>query len=405
MFASGKDHCHQLISGHTNKNKNGDRIISPPIKLQLPVLINDIKKLSFGNDHGAYLLEDGTLYAFGNDKEYQLGMKKRIVYKEATKVTFEPHYSLFSDVVCGDIYTMYLTIDGTLIYCCNECKKNKFVEYHLDSRPLYLAGGWEAPVAINANGDICIFTSNPYDHPKIVHFDNEKVIDVCRCDAEDYQFIVALTESGNAYGNGFLNNNNYDEFKLIESLKDKKITKVWGYCRHCIALSEDGCAYGCGMNWYGQIGIDVQETSEFVKINFEDGIKIVDCAVGNLHSAFVSEDGKLLTCGSNFFGQLMLDYADDTEVRTPRVIEQNFGKVTNVYAGSFSTIVLIDVPLKHHTLQNRTTDNQNAYQDEIFRLQSQLTEKDRIIEKLQRKIKKYKEEIQQLKNEKNQLYQ
>lgn len=416
MIFGGKDDCYQLFIHYTDKNKNGDKIISPPQDFDLsttgfPYTNTDIKKICLGNDHSVILFKDGTAIAFGDDTKFHIGTQNRQIYKKAHQISFSSSHNLFDNIFCGDDYTIYLTIDGALIYCNDECKKKskkkssksdpvyKEKLISLECRPVYISGSWEAPVAIDNNGDFYIFDSNPKVAPQKVHLQsNEKVVDICRCDSEDYQFIAVVTENGNVYGNGLLNHNKFDEFALVESLQGHKISRIFGYSRHCLALSDDGKLFGVGLNWHGQLGTDrVPETSSFVEIEMPENKKVVDVCVGNLHSAVATADGSLYTFGSNFYGQLLKEHSGDEEFKHPQNVLQQFGqrRATNVFAGAFSTVVLYDVPNTRINLKE--SFSHAAENNEIYTLKCKIAEQDLIIEDLRKKLKEKDEEIKRLK--------
>lgn len=427
MFAAGKDGQYQLLLQHNNENKNADKIISPPEqinfkKAKIPFNASDIKSISLSDNHGVIIFKDGSAYGFGDDRHFCVGTSIREVLKVPQKVSFEPNHSLFEDVFCGDIYTLYLTVDDALIYCRSEFKKKnkkkkqksdgdektksssvyKEQQIFLDSKPIYISGGWEAPVVIGSDGDFYIFSSNTKLPPRKVHLpSNEKVVDICRCDTEEYQFVAVVSENGLVYANGYLNHNNFDEFAPIESLRNYKISRIFGYSRHCLALTDDGKLFGVGLNWHGQLGTQkVIETNEFIEIDIPDNKKIVDCAVGNLHSAVVTEDGKLLTFGSNFYGQLMRQYASDEEFKIPSEPDFMQGKnVTKVFAGAFSTAALIDIPYRTSSVKDfLLLDNETEIK--LYKLRSELAEKDAIIQDLKKKLKEKDDEIMKLKQQK-----
>lgn len=424
MFVSGKAGHHQLILPKNNENKNGDKIITPPTPIKfnsykIPFTVSDINSVSLSDNHGVIVFKDGSAYGFGDDRHFCVGSKNREILKIPQKISFGPKFSFFESAYCGDVYTLYLTTDGYLIYCRSEFKKKnkkkqksdndekqkivyKEQQIFLDSRPIYISGGWEAPVAIGSDGDFYIFSSNPKTEPKKVHLaSNEKVVDICRCDTEEYQFVAVVSENGLVYANGYLNHNNFDEFVLVESLKDQKIARIFGYSRHCLALTVDGKLFGVGLNWHGQLGTEkVVETNEFVEIEIPENKKIIDCAVGNLHSAVVTEDGKLLTFGSNFYGQLMRQYAADEEFKKPTIPDYMEGKnVTNVFAGAFSTAALVDGQIRSNSVKDYLAlDHESDI--EVYKLKCLLAEKDATIEDLKKQLKAKDEEIAKLKQQK-----
>jgi len=72
-----------------------------------------------------------------------------------------------------------------------------------------------------------------------------------------------------------------------------------------VAVSAAGCAYSWGAGSKGALGHgDEQSVPEPKKIAALDGVQVLHSACGWSHSAFVSADGAVYTCGSREFGKL-----------------------------------------------------------------------------------------------------
>lgn len=117
---------------------------------------------------------------------------------------------------------------------------------------------------------------------------------------------------------------------LIDELTNKNIIKVSCGLRHVIALTDSGELYGWGNSRYGQLGEHATRGKNFrpVKIcvnedndvesrketdenetvnNNATGIKILDVACGQNHTAMLSNNGYIFTFGCNKHGQLGIE--------------------------------------------------------------------------------------------------
>ncbi|HEY6438133.1 MAG TPA: hypothetical protein VIY47_16195, partial [Ignavibacteriaceae bacterium] len=73
--------------------------------------------------------------------------------------------------------------------------------------------------------------------------------------------------------------------------------------RHSLALTESGRVFGWGHNDNGQLGVDVEDSSEPIIIELND-LKIKKISCGSQHSLLLSCDGDIYAFGSNDFGEV-----------------------------------------------------------------------------------------------------
>ena len=75
-----------------------------------------------------------------------------------------------------------------------------------------------------------------------------------------------------------------------------------------VVLAEDGALHACGSGDCGQLGLNSCEhrlqPARVGGTELPGGAPVVLVAAGESHWAAVLEDGAVLTCGSNGFGQL-----------------------------------------------------------------------------------------------------
>lgn len=88
-------------------------------------------------------------------------------------------------------------------------------------------------------------------------------------------------------------------------LDPENITKIVGGGGHTLILEKSGTVYSCGWNDKGQAGTQ-EESRVFKKLESLEGQKIVDIACGWNSSMAFTENGELFAWGSNSHGQLGL---------------------------------------------------------------------------------------------------
>ncbi|OHT04601.1 hypothetical protein TRFO_27867 [Tritrichomonas foetus] len=345
MFAAGNNSRYQLIVDSNAETATACEIVCPPI--ETPIDPQSLKCFSIGGEHCAFITNEGRIYASGSDLFGQIGTSQSIIYQGLKEVKFNKVSNRFEWLHCGSLYTMYIADNGSLVYCSNGCKNRKPEIIRIPTKPIYVTGSTSAPIVVDENGDFYVFEEDPKEKPKFYHLP-EPVISIGRCNDtlnNSFTNIVAVTKSGVAYGNGSLNNNESD-FAPIESLNGIKVKSAHGYVAHCIVVDCDGNCYAYGNNSRGQLGLgNTENASSFVKIDL-NGQKITVAAVGNSNSYFVTETSKLLSCGANIHGQMML--AEPNRQNNTKPIESCLGKdVKFVWSGNAAAFALsqYDAPL------------------------------------------------------------
>lgn len=81
---------------------------------------------------------------------------------------------------------------------------------------------------------------------------------------------------------------------------DDNASSISAFSEHILIVKKDGRLFGKGRSSHGQLGIT--STTEITMRQIISGVKIA--SAGGLHSAVITEQGKLLTFGANFSGQL-----------------------------------------------------------------------------------------------------
>ncbi len=154
---------------------------------------------------------------------------------------------------------------------------------------------------------------------------------------------MVLTNDGNVYGCGY---NNYGQLgieKLFEMINNTGKTPVSISCgnSHTMVLMDDGSVYGCGYNSNGQLGNGntTQQTTLTLMTN-NTGKTPVSVSCGEYHTMVLMDDGSIYGCGYNYYGQL--GNGSSTNTSTLTAMTNTTGKTpVSISCGIFYTMVLM----------------------------------------------------------------
>ena len=131
----------------------------------------------------------------------------------------------------------------------------------------------------------------------------------------------------------------------IETLSSVKINKVHaGYCHVCF-ISNDGRLYTCGKGIDGALGHDGDKSDQLIPKIVESLIDVTDvsCSAGEHHShtLIVTGDGDVFSCGDGY--KCKLGHGNDKSLDTPTKIDPshfNGCKITSVACGGIHSVAM-----------------------------------------------------------------
>jgi len=142
-------------------------------------------------------------------------------------------------------------------------------------------------------------------------------------------FSIAIAESGLLFGwgrslNGELmcKQDSLHEPKLLDKIMHWSVVQVACGAQHCIALTEEGTILSWGSNTQGQLGLGSSEI-EFLEptiIASLNAFPISQICAGAYHSGVLSPSGTLFTWGKNNWGQLGHGNSDSFQ-SSPRLVK------------------------------------------------------------------------------------
>lgn len=300
-----------LCAYPNNKSAFGSPVISPPINS--PIDSSSILCYSIYYCHSVIITKNYKTYGIGDNRDHRITTSlpsqkfaemTEITIKNGENISFLPIAA-----VCGYKYTLYIVINTEnnnsrhLLYSSKQTKSENPLFLDIgNSIPMSLFGGRNDSAAIDSEGGIIYI---PGESIKVVYSklpNGEKAVNIACCN----KYVFALSSSGRL----FQSFSGHDiEFSEVSELNGIEIIGLSGTWFHCLAVSKDGEVFGQGENYCGQLGFekDICEVNKFKKIESLNNYKIKAAYAGGTHSLFQTIDGKILACGCNFYGQLLLE--------------------------------------------------------------------------------------------------
>lgn len=255
-----------------------------------------VTQIELGDAHGLAVLNDNRLLSWGNNDRGQLGNDTIIsssIPIEITAFLDLDESETISNIAVGDYHSLVLTSNHRL-----------------------LIWGW------NLYGQLGDGTATQKTVPTDLtdEFDlsiNENIIKIVA--GSDYSGVV--TSEGRVFvwgrnqmgqlGNGTINDTQIpieitSQFDLNQ---DELITDLIFGTYHSMALTNEGRLFSWGGNAYGQLGdgtnnLTVEPTDITLNLQLVSGETIQKVSLGDYYSMLLTNQGKLLTWGSNEWGQL-----------------------------------------------------------------------------------------------------
>ncbi|MCL1808283.1 MAG: S-layer homology domain-containing protein [Clostridiales bacterium] len=238
--------------------------------------------VSGGMSHSIALKDDGTVWTWGSNQQWQLGSDEDVAEQTTPKQVAD--ISLITSISAGYDFSVALKYDGSV-----------YVFGPGGDAPIYQVSGLSGIVSVAAG------------QADGLALDKDGAV---------WHWVVGYTPS------------------RISELKNVAAVAVGG--RHFLALTSSGEVWTWGANWSGQLGNDSMDDSEVPK-KVEGLVNIVSIAAGYSHSLAVASDGSVFAWGSNTYGQLG-DGTTEASL-TPIKVEKMANAVT-ASAGNETSVAL-----------------------------------------------------------------
>lgn len=282
------------------------------------------------NEHSVVVTKSGSLLGIGNNS---IGFISSSLKKE--KINQFTEFSIkdkkgrqltpVSAVCCGfSTLYMFSKVDRRwrqLVYC--DCKINEGEPDFLDigdEEPVSLFGQSHSAAISNRgevifiNRDAVAFSPDSYVEAFSLP-DGEKASRVACLNA----FVFVLSSNGRVFSSSIIRRSRELYFSAVSEPDDEEIVCISGTFQHCLAVSKESPIFGFGSNEEGQLGLgeEIKRFSSFTEISSLDEYDIRAAYAGDDHSLFETREGKILSCGNNKHGQLLLGSPSRKNVYSP----------------------------------------------------------------------------------------
>lgn len=334
-----------------------------------------LSTVSAGLAHSLALSSDGTVWAWGDNSEGQLGNNRSDLQKSPTPVQVSDLTNVVA-VAAGGAHSLALKKDGTVWgWGNNEYGQGGFgkvellaggPDYYMPDQflrsytPLQVQGltdiiaiaaGMDYSLALKADGTVWSWGSNPYGRqltntsggftntPAQVQIDSygHKLTDITKISAGS-AFGLALKKDGTVWTWGGLLvddegvHNSVATAQQVFSLTD--VVSISAGYNHSLALKSDGTVWGWGSNELFQLGD--RNTGENWSTPLQiSGLNHVHAIVaGTYLSLVLKTDGTVWSWGANLWGQLGDAVAFETEPLTKDPVQvKGLTNVTAISSG------------------------------------------------------------------------
>jgi alpha-tubulin suppressor-like RCC1 family protein len=271
------------------------------------LLASSYKSISSSSTHTMAIGIDGTLWAWGNNANGQLGNGTTSKAESPVKIGIDTNWKMVS---CGDGFTIAIKTNGTL-------------------------WSWGK----NNNGQLGNGSSTTYSSPRQVGTDtNWKKIDT---DTEGNSAIALKTDNTlwswgyGAYNQlGQSNNSN-----ILSPTRIGTATTLWKDVSmgssHTLAIKSDGTLWAWGLNTYGQLG-DNTLTNKLLPTAVLTSGSWISISAGGGFSTAIKSDGTLWAWGKNNIYQLGMNVTGTR--KTPRNIRSTITDWISVSSGNEHSI-------------------------------------------------------------------
>ncbi|KAK8841776.1 hypothetical protein M9Y10_026725 [Tritrichomonas musculus] len=329
VIVGGWNKRFQLGKKPNNADIYYDPSIDPPVKMGFDSSL--YQSYSIYNEFSVKVTSDGSLLGVGNNTSYQISTSlPKTVNRQFTEFFMKDIDGCQLTPVSALCYrngTLYMLtkssgIGRQLILCDSNINDGKDVFLDIGNQePVALYGGNLYAAVINSEGEVIFINSGSIRNSPSSRIDSislpegEKASSVACCDVSIY----VLSTSGRVFVSEIENGSCKLNFSAVEELSDHNIVCLSGTHDFCLCVSSEGRVFGRGSNKNGQLGLgeETKSVSSFTEITalFDYGIRAVYAGYG--HSLFETREGKILACGSNESGELLLSSGAGNKVYSP----------------------------------------------------------------------------------------
>jgi len=308
-------------------NDLGQLGIGKPDNQFSPVpIMNHVSRLYAGELHAAALTVDGSIYVWGSNDFYQLGIES--IVSTNTPQLLEHAINNVQSMALGERHSIALDKSGSLwiwgdntfgqtgIENLEPVKTPVQLTHNSDNQLLNpmtaICAGKFHSLALDRSGTVWSWGRNDWgqlgDGTKTMHTRPMQVLD---SDGGPFQGVVAI-----ASGENFV-----------------------------LALTNDGLVWAWGENSSGQLGLPREETLRKYPHLIEMDTPCRAIAAGHQHALALTIDGHIMAWGNNIYGQLGIGTYDSTHIPTQVILDHGklpLDHVQSIAAGDDHSMAILD---------------------------------------------------------------
>jgi alpha-tubulin suppressor-like RCC1 family protein len=270
--------------------------------------LNGITAIAAGDDFSMFLRNDSTVWVCGNNTYGQLG--DGTTSSRSTPIQV-PGLSGIIAIAAGAGHALYLKSDGT-VWGCGRDYNGQLGDYahYVDRHSPVLVSSVSNVKAIAAGGSASLFLKN------------DSTVWGCG-DGSGAQL-------GSMSGGGQFTDHAYEDTVL------SGIIGISTVGSHSLFLKSNGTVWGCGSNYYGQLGLGANQAI-MLEVQLPGVSGIISIMAGTNRSFFIKNDSTVFGCGQNAYGEL----EDGTNALRNTVVQiPGFSSVTDISGRGFHTLIV-----------------------------------------------------------------
>ena len=317
--------------------------------------ISGVAGIAAGDRHTVVLKDDGTVWAWGDNSDGQLGDGTTTSSLTPTSV---PGLSGFSAIAAGFLYTVALKDDGT-IWSWGDNYNGHVNTFERRTSPTPVSGlsevaaiaaGQSHTVALKVDGTVWAWGKNTYGQLGAGSTSRTAPLQIpglsgVTAIAAGSDHSVALKNDGTvwAWGSGSYGQlgdgtTTFGRTTPVQVPDMSGVVAIAATGAHTVALKNDGTVWAWGFGSYGQLG-DGTLTSRSTPGQVLNLSGVATITASPYHTVALKNDGTVWAWGYNNYGQL----GDGTTTqRTTPVQVAGLQGITAVTAGNLHTLALKD---------------------------------------------------------------